>query len=140
VKKDEQIAFLTKFKWIDKFATFPKILPLVALTPAGEKDTVTDMLDACSSDLIKVLKEQSKPAKSIMKQTIVHHMDELARTNVCQINKDFGYELFWYLGEKMGIDLKKSSQAKIWGYWKVESDTVMTVTSVRKKRTADQQV
>jgi hypothetical protein len=139
VKRDEQIDFLNKFRWVDKYATFSKVLPLAIFTPASEKDQVTDILDACCKNLVTILKQEPKPGKITIRQTITGYMDELARAGICQVNKDFGYELFWYLGEKMGIDLKKASHSKIWGYWKVESNSVITVTSVRKRKTAEQQ-
>lgn len=62
-------------------------------------------------------------------------MDELARAAVSATGKDFGYELCWYMAEKAGVNLRKSTDAKIWGYWKVESGKVKVVTTVRKKRT-----
>lgn len=139
VKRDEQIDFLNKFRWIDKYTTFSKILPLALFTLATEKEQVTDILDACCKELVIILKQSEKTGKTVLRQTITRFMDELARTNVCQVSKDFGYELFWYIGEKMGIDLKKGSHSKIWGYWKVESNSVVTITGIRKRKNQEQQ-
>ena len=139
VKRDEQIDFLNRFRWIDKYATFSKVLPPALITPAIEKEQVTDILDACCKEIATILKQGEKTGKTVLKQTIACFMDELARTDVCQVNKDFGYELFWYVGEKMGIDLKKVSHSKIWGYWKAESNSVVTVTGTRKRKAQKQQ-
>ncbi|RYD57951.1 MAG: hypothetical protein EOP56_06670 [Sphingobacteriales bacterium] len=139
MNKDEQLAFLTKFRWIDKYKTFAKVLPLATITRPQEKEIVTGILDACCNDLIALLKQQSKPGKMAIRQAITIHMDELARAGVCHTNKDFGYELFWYLGEKMDIDLKRSSHAKVWGYWKVEANKVVAVSGSRKRKTTSQQ-
>lgn len=130
----ELIEFLTRFRWIDKYKTFAGILPAAAHASDEEQEKVTAILDACAYDLIVLYDKKKRPSRLLIRQVFTLHMDELARALVSPVNKDFGYELFWYLGEKTGTDLRKGSDAKIWGYWKIESGKVKTIGSVRKKR------
>jgi hypothetical protein len=135
VTKEELIEFLNRFRWIDKYKTFAGILPAATTASAEDQEQLTAILDACAYDIISLYHNTKRPTRLQIRQIFTTHIDELARTGLSAANKDFGYELFWYLGEKTGTDLRKGSDAKIWGYWKVESGKVKTIGSVRKKRT-----
>ncbi|HTM66469.1 MAG TPA: hypothetical protein VL093_09125 [Flavipsychrobacter sp.] len=51
-------------------------------------------------------------------------MDSLAIAQINAVNREFGYQLGWYLAEKVNINLKKGTEKKLWGYWQIEGNEV----------------
>lgn len=51
-------------------------------------------------------------------------MDALAIAKITAEHREFGYQLGWYLAEKVQVDLKKGTEKKLWGYWRVEGNEV----------------
>ena len=134
VTRDETIAFIEKFRWIDKHETFKSLMPSVTYIGDDQKEVLSEIIRVCCTNLLAIYRNKRiKPTKAQLRKIVSHCMDEIARADIHTDNKDFGYELGWYLGEKLGIDLKKSSYGKIWGYWRVIDKNVVVVRSVRKK-------
>lgn len=61
-------------------------------------------------------------------------MDTLAIANIDTENREFGYQLGWYLAEKVNVDLRKGTEKKIWGYWQIEGNEVKAQTLLREIR------
>jgi hypothetical protein len=51
-------------------------------------------------------------------------MDQISIAAVNGENKEFGYQLGWYLAEKVAVNLRKGTEKKVWGYWHIEADEV----------------
>jgi hypothetical protein len=135
VNRDETIAFIEKFRWIDKHEAFQNLMPPVVHTTDEQKDLLNEVLRKCCIDLLAIYRSKKTSVPKMQVRLILSHcMDEIARAKLTTDNKDFGYELCWYLSEKLGIDLKKSSYGKIWGYWKVIDQKVITVQFIRKAK------
>lgn len=67
-------------------------------------------------------------------------MDTLAIANIDTENREFGYQLGWYLAEKVNVDLRKGTEKKIWGYWQIEGNEVKAPVKPRiSKKVKDQQ-
>lgn len=128
------ITLLTNFRWADKYATFDKAMPGIKNTPQDQQDIISDLLNKCASSVINEYKKKNKPTKALLKDIVVAYMDDISKADVNMQNKDFGIELCWYIAEKAGLDLKKTSDTRQWGFWKVESGKVKTVTGIRKKK------
>lgn len=118
---------LNDFKKVDKYETFYKILPAVEFSPEDQKSIVSDILNNCCDDFITLHDADKKPLQSSLKKVFIKCMNELTIANIDTPNREFGYELCWYLSEKVGLKLKKTSENKIWGFWKVEEEEVKTI-------------
>lgn len=136
MQRKEGIEQLKKFLRVDKYETFYKIHPAVLSASDNYKEIIADILDDCCSQLIYLLQRDKKPTKTELKKVITETMDTLTHAKVDTENRDFGYELCWYLSEKAGINLKLISENKIWGYWKVEGNKVKTILPKPTHKTA----
>jgi len=120
VTKDAIIEKLEKFKFADKFATFYRIRPNVLLAEDDQQDAVSVILDDCCRELIKLYRAaKKKPTKTSLKKVCMQCMNTLYKATVREENKDFAYELCWYVCEIVGVDFKKMTSSKKWGYKKV---------------------
>jgi len=117
VTKEAIIEKLEKFKFADKFATFYRIRPTVLLAEDDQQDTITALLDDCCRELIKLYRMAKKmPAKAALKKELIRGMNAIYKAPVRQENKDFAYELCWYICSITGVDIKKMTASKKWGY------------------------
>ncbi len=115
--REATIEKLEKFKFADKFATFYRIRPTVLLSPDDQQDTASSILDNCCRQLIKLYRQaKKKPTKANLKRELIKCMNELHKADITAENKDFAYELCWYLCEIVGIDFKKMTSTKKWGF------------------------
>lgn len=115
--KEQIIEKLEKFKFADKFATFYRIRPTVLLAEDDQQDTISAILDSCCRELIKLYRAaQKKPTKASLKKECLKCMNSIYKSSVRQENKDFAYELCWYICEIVGVDFKKMTTSKKWGY------------------------
>ncbi|MBS1777658.1 MAG: hypothetical protein JSS64_15435 [Bacteroidetes bacterium] len=112
---------LHKFRQVNKYETFREILPSTVFLPKRERELVTKILDHCAHDLILLLRQGNKKAiKKELKIVLIECMDALAIAKINSDNREFGYQLGWYLAEKVHINLKTGTEKKLWGYWQVE--------------------
>lgn len=131
--KEATIAKLERFEEIDKYRSFYKILPAVVQTTEEERDIVTKILNKSSKELIALLKEEKKPHKASIKKIINDCMKRIALAEVATVNKDFAYELCWYISDIAGLDMRKSSHTASWGYWDVILDEVKVIEYKKPK-------
>jgi hypothetical protein len=134
--KDATIAKLVRFEEIDKYRSFYKILPAVIQTTEHERDIITKILNKSSKELTALLKEEKKPHKASIKKIINDCMKRIALAEVTTVNKDFAYELCWYISDIAGLDMRKSSHTAAWGYWDVILDEVKVIAYKKPKITA----
>ena len=127
----EKIDTLEKFKNVDKYKSFHEILPSVAQSCEEQKNIVSDILDNCSVELIGILRASKRPSKAELKKELIRCMDEISVAVINAENRDFGYQLGWYLADKVDVNLKKGTEKKIWGYWEVEGSEVHTPVKPR---------
>lgn len=131
--KEATIAKLVRFEEIDKYRSFYKILPAVVQTTEHERDTVTKILNKSSKELIALLKQEKKPHKASVKKIVNDCMKQISLADVNTVNKDFGYELCWYISDIAGLDMRKSSHSNSWGYWNVILDEVKVIAYKKPK-------
>lgn len=124
MQTNHTLNILSKFRQVDKYESFHEILPAVIYTNEEQKKTVTELLDICCATLIDLYETSKKPSKIIMKKVLVQCMDELSIASIDAENREFGYQLGWYLAEKVNINLRKGTEKKIWGYWSIEANEV----------------
>ncbi|MBA3827538.1 MAG: hypothetical protein H0X33_01235 [Taibaiella sp.] len=114
------VAKLRKFKMVDKYRTFYKVQPYALFAGDDQHDTVTLLLDDCCRELIKLYEAaKKKPTKTSLKKTCSQCMNELMKAPINTENREFGYELCWYLSEIVQVDLLKTSSSKKWGYKRI---------------------
>ena len=119
------IAILTKFKHVDKYSAFGSILPSAINTPEEQKVAVSGILDNCCSALLSAFESgKRKPAAVLLRSHLIECMDMLSIANINAENREFGYQLGWYLAEKVKINLGKGTEKKVWGYWQIEGSEV----------------
>ncbi|HMK02702.1 MAG TPA: hypothetical protein VK489_00865 [Ferruginibacter sp.] len=123
----QTIAKLVRFEEVDKYRSFFKILPAVVQTTEAERDIVTKLLNKSSKDLIRLFKGEKKPHRSSVKKVINDCMKAIAAAEVNTVNKDFAYEMCWYLSDIAGLDMRKTSASNAWGYWDVLLDEVKVI-------------
>lgn len=119
---------------MDKYRSFYEILPEVRETPADQREVVSEILNACCNELIRMFSEPVRPTKPMLKKALIYCMDELSIARVCPLNREFGYQLGWFLAEKVSVDLRKGTEKKVWGFWRVEDSEVQI--PVRPRNTA----
>jgi hypothetical protein len=124
VFRRETIDVLSKFRYVDKYEAFHEILPCVLGISQKEKDIVSEILDSCCTELLRCCQESERPNKTSLKKLLVVCMDSLSVAPINAVNREFGYQLGWYLSEKVDINLKKGTEKKLWGYWQIEGDEV----------------
>jgi hypothetical protein len=125
---------LYAFKVVDKYEAFQDIQPNIASANEACKAIVSNALNTCCIHLIQLFESNKKPTKLSLKQSITKCMNNLSKAEIDSENRDFGYELCWFLAEKVGLDLKHASANRIWGYWEVNENEVMPIYSKSKKK------
>jgi len=121
---NDVINVLTKFLHVDKYACFYEVLPSVASSPEDQRLAVSEILNRCCSELIAHFQQSKKPLKPVLRQSLIDCMDRLSIAQISAENREFGYQLGWFLADKVQVNLKTGTEKKIWGYWKVEDSIV----------------
>lgn len=118
------LAVLSKFRNVDKYESFYEILPSVVHTPEEQKELVSEILDSCCTQLINHFETGQKRCKKAIRQSLIECMDSLSIAGINAENREFGYQLGWFLADKVRVDLKKGTEKKVWGYWQIENNEV----------------
>ena len=139
----DTISKLVKFRSVDKYDAFHEVLPAVAHTSSQQKEVVSDILDTCCTSLLQMLRQPKKPTKPALKKALVMCMDQISIAPVDVENREFGYQLGWFLAEKVAVNLRKGTEKKVWGYWHIEGSEVkaplrprLSGTTKRRKPTS----
>lgn len=134
------IDILSKFRYVDKYESFHEILPFVLLAPEDQKQIVTEILDHCCSQLLFHFNQGKKPSKILLKTVLIECMDALAVAPINAENREFGYQLGWYLADKVEVNLKKGTEKKLWGYWLIEKNEVKLPVKPRISKTVKEKM
>ena len=132
--KERTLAKLERFEEVDKYRSFYKILPSVVQTTEEERDIITKILNKSAKELIRLLKQEKKPHKATLKKVVNDCMKTVAAAPVSTVNKDFAYEMCWYLSDIAGLEMRKTSHSSAWGYWDIIFNEVKTIEYKEKKR------
>jgi hypothetical protein len=124
VRSSEILNILYKFRLVDKFQSFHEILPSVQFSTEEQKNFVSEILNSCCIELESLCRAVKPPSKVILKKTLVACMDELSIAPIDTDNREFGYQLGWYLADKVNVNLKKGTEKKVWGYWHIDGNEV----------------
>jgi len=127
---------LYKIRWVDKYETFRAIVPGVEETPEHEKEIIVKLVEDCCTALIQLYSPKKPPTVAAVRSTVLRYMDMVSYAPVCTQNRDFGYELCWYIAEKTGVSIRKYTETKVYGYWRVEGTRLREVTKRGKKAKA----
>jgi hypothetical protein len=119
---------LRKIRWVDKYHTFHRIVPGVDDTTDEQKDILVNIVEDCCTELIKLYNAPKRPLVTLVRSTIIKYMDKISYADLNTENRDFGYELCWYIAEKAGVSIRKYTDSKVYGYWKVEGNQLKQVT------------
>lgn len=119
---------LRKIRWVDKYHTFHRIVPGVDDTTDEQKDILVNIVEDCCTELIKLYNTPKRPLVTLVRSTIIKYMDKISYADLNTENRDFGYELCWYIAEKAGVSIRKYTDSKVYGYWKVEGNQLKQVT------------
>lgn len=126
------VASLRKFILVDIYEAFYEVLPEARYSDPRQKEEVSRILKKCCNTLIRLLQEEG--GYRLLKKALSDCMDELFLASIDPVNREFGYQLGWFLAEKAGVDLSRGTERKVWGYWKLEGDVVKVISGSRKKR------
>lgn len=132
-KKERIVEELRRIRWVDKYHTFRNLIPEATTTPESEQDIIINLVEDCCTALIKLYKPKKLPNKKAITSVILKYMDKISYADVNVENKDFGYELCWYIAEKTECNIKKYTNTKVYGYWSVENGKIKPVTRRGKK-------
>lgn len=133
----ETIEQLYKIRFVDKYDTFKQLIPGIEDTPEQEKEIIVKLVEDCCTALINLYSLRKKPAVPAVRSALLKHMDMISYAQVSTENRDFGYELCWYIAEKTGVTIRKYTETKVYGYWKVEGTRLKPVTKrgiINKKK------
>jgi hypothetical protein len=125
---------LRKFSLVDKYEAFYHLHPPLKNSADDRKAIISSIADTCCQELIAVFEAEKKPTKAILKKIITKAMNDMAKAKIDPLSRDFGYELCWYLSEISGINLKTTSENKVWGYWPVIGKEVQIVEKKSRKK------
>lgn len=120
----DTISKLVKFRSVDKYEAFFEVLPAVVHTSSIQKEVVSEILDTCCTSLLQMLRQPKRPTKPALKKVLVTCMDQISIAPVDAENREFGYQLGWFLAEKVAVNLRKGTEKKVWGYWHIEGTEV----------------
>lgn len=135
MNKENIIEQLRKFRWVDKYHNFKNLLPTIEHTSDDDREIISNIVEDCCTELIRIYNtSKRKPTKALLSKTILGYMDDISYTSVDELNKDFGYELCWYIAEKVDVDLRKQTTTKVYGYWTIVEDSLKTVTKRGKRK------
>ncbi len=98
------------------------------------KEIISGILDQCCIQLLKAFENKQTVLKSELRNIITQHMNHIFLAPTTEENRDFGYELCWYLSDKIGLNFKQRSDSKAWGYWKVDAGSVKGISGIRQSR------
>ena len=132
--KEATLAKLVRFEEVDKYRSFYKILPSVIQTTPEERDIITKILNKGAKELISLLKQEKKAHKATLKKVVNDCMKAVANAKVSTVNKDFAYEMCWYLSDIAGLEMRGMSQSWAWGYWDVILNEVKVIEYKPKKK------
>lgn len=132
--KEELLLKLYTFHRADKYATFAKAQAGIINTTDEQKEVVSKILNDCCRSLINLYEATTSPTVLSLKNVIMDCMDALTFADINIENKDFGYELCWFLAEKTGINLKLRSDTKVWGFWRVQQNEVKSISRIRRRK------
>lgn len=132
--KETIVERLRKIRWMDKYHAFHKAVPGVKHTPDHMQDTINNIVEDCCTELIRHYLAKKAPTVTTVRNIILKYMDMVSYADVNNESKDFGYELCWYIAEKTGISIKKYTDTKVYGYWKIEDNQLKQVTKRGKKK------
>lgn len=111
--REEIIEKLTKFKLVNKYEAFYEILPEVRRTPYEQQLVVNSILNNCCKNILNLFEQNDrKITKTSIKKIIFQTMDELALAAIDDANREFAYQLGWFIADKTGVDLRKGSAKK----------------------------
>lgn len=135
----EIIEQLRKIRWVDKYNTFHRIIPGVDNTPEKEQDIIINIVEDCCTELIRLYSARKQPTVATIRAAILRYMDLVSYAEVNTENRDFGYELCWYIAEKTGVSVRKYTETKVYGYWRVEDNRLKEVTKRGKRASTKKQ-
>lgn len=133
MNKKERLEKLYAFKSLDKYATFGKAQSGIIHAHEDQQQIISELLDNCCKELAIEIESVKKPTKTILRSIVIKYMDAISIAKVNTENRDFGIHLCYFLAEKAGIDIRRQSETKIWGYWTIDNNNLRVVT--RKRRT-----
>ena len=134
MNKKERLEKLYAFISLDKYATFCKAQSGIIHAHEDQQQIISELLDNCCKDLAIEIESAKKPTKAILKAIIIKYMDAISSAAVNTENRDFGIHLCYFIAEKAGVDIRKQSETKLWGYWPIENDRIRVVTRIRKSK------
>ncbi len=102
------------------------------------KKIVTEILNDCAKELILLFNIPKKPAKTAIKKILQQCMNDLFRAQIDDENREFAYQLGWFLAEKTGVELPKRTEKKVWGYWQISDDEVKIVKARKTRKKLDE--
>ncbi|HEY9179026.1 MAG TPA: hypothetical protein VIN07_15140, partial [Flavipsychrobacter sp.] len=95
-----------------------------------------NLVEDCCTELVRLYLAKKPPTVALVRSTILKYMDLISYAEVNTENRDFGYEMCWYIAEKTGISIRKYTETKVYGYWRVEGNQLKEVTKRGKKAKA----
>ncbi len=125
---------LYKFKLCDKYETFAEAMPGIQQEGKDQQEIIEHLLNTCCKELLALLEQKKPPAQRLLKECISRCMDGIEQSAATTFNKDFGYELCWYLNDTVGCGLKFSSERKSWGFWKAGPKEVVVFNKKKAAR------
>jgi hypothetical protein len=133
VNNAQRLDKLQAFKQADKYKVFGEVQDGISFTAEDQQKIINQILDNCCNELTGLLRTERKPLKTTLKKIVSAYMDVISLCRADEANKDFAYELCFYLSEIAGLQLKLLSEGKAWGYWKVAADEVKIVKKKKSK-------
>ena len=116
---------LAKFKLCEKYKTFAEAMPGIQFEAKDQQEIIEKILNDCAKSLMQLLEQNSKCSQNTLKEVITAAMNAIEQSKANTFNKDFGYELCWYLSDTVACKYKINSERKPWGYWKVAEKEVV---------------
>jgi hypothetical protein len=130
---------LAKFKLCEKYKTFAEAMPGIQFEAKDQQEIIECILNDCCKALMQLLEQNNACSQNSLKEVISTAMNAIEESKAGTFNKDFGYELCWYLSDVVGLKYKINSERKPWGYWKVAQKEVVIFNKKKAAQTPKKQ-
>ncbi len=96
---------LKHFISVDKFSEYQHLQPAVENSTDDDKKLISDEMNSCCSGLIEQINKKSTDP-SVFKKIVRDSLDRIKDAGLDTEDEEFCYELFFQIGEILGIDIE----------------------------------
>lgn len=99
---------LKQFISVDKFAQYQHLQPAVENSTENDKKLINDEMNSCCNQLIEQTNKKISD-QSVLKKIVRDSLDRIKDAGLDTEDEEFCYELYFQIGEILGIDIEEKN-------------------------------